>query len=82
MIFGNLSDVISGDQTITEVVKENFDQSYKNIQKPGQISKILRTLSHYGMNYSDKVYKNMIAIPADKALQPKDPLIQQSLYGQ
>ena len=81
MIFGNLSDVLSGDQTITEAVQQNFDQSYHNIQKPGQISKILRTLSHYGMNYSDKVYKNMIAIPADKALQPKDPLIQQSLYG-
>ena len=81
MIFGNLSDVLSGDQTITEAVKEKFDQSYNNIQKPSQISKILRTLSHYGMNYSDKVYKNMIAIPADKALQPKDPLIQQSLYG-
>ena len=81
MIFGNLSDVLSGDQTITEAVKQNFDKSYDNIQKPGQISKILRTLSHYGMNYSDKVYQNMIAIPADKALQPKDPLIQQSLYG-
>jgi len=81
MIFGNLSDVLNGDQTITEAVKQNFDQSYHNIQKPGQISKILRTLSHYGMNYSDKVYKNMIAIPADKALQPKDPMIQQSLYG-
>jgi len=81
MIFGNLSDVLSGDQTITEAVQQNFNKSYDNIQKPGQISKILRTLSHYGMNYSDKVYKNMIAIPADKALQPKDPLIQQSLYG-
>lgn len=81
MIFGNLSDVLSGDQTITEAVQQNFNQSYDSIQKPGQISKILRTLSHYGMNYSDKVYKNMIAIPADKALQPKDPLIQQSLYG-
>ena len=81
MIFGNLSDVLSGDQSITEAVQQNFNQSYDSIQKPGQISKILRTLSHYGMNYSDKVYKNMIAIPADKALQPKDPLIQQSLYG-
>jgi len=81
MIFGNLSDVLNGDQTITEAVKQNFDQTYHNIQKPGQISKILRTLSHYGMNYSDKVYQNMIAIPADKALQPKDPMIQQSLYG-
>ena len=81
MIFGNLSEVLSGDQSITEAVQQNFNQSYDNIQKPGQISKILRTVSHYGMKYSDKVYKNMIAIPADKALQPKDPLIQQSLYG-
>ena len=55
MIFGNLSDVLNGDQTITEAVQQNFDQSYNNIQKPGQISKLLRNLSHYGMNYSDKV---------------------------
>ena len=81
MIFGNLSDVLEGDKTITEAVQHNFDQSYNNIKKPSQISKILKTLSHYGMNYSDKVYQNMIAIPADKALQPKDPLVQQSLYG-
>ena len=46
MIFGNLSDVLSGDQTIMEAVQQNFNQSFDNIQKPGQISKILRTLSH------------------------------------
>jgi hypothetical protein len=59
-------------------VMGNVDQ---DIKKPGTISKILKTLSKYGMNYSDKVYQNMIAVPADKNLQPKDPIIQQSLYG-
>ena len=81
MIFGDLSNVFEGEQNIMEAINQNFNNSYDNIKKPSVISKILRTLSHYGMNYSDKVYKNMIAIPADKALQPKDPLIQQSLYG-
>jgi hypothetical protein len=38
-------------------------------------------LARYGMSYEDKVYKNMIAVPADKALQPKDPIFQQTLYG-
>lgn len=80
MIFGNLEQVFEGEININEAVQAvmNVDQS---IKKPGTISKILRTLSKYGMNYSDKVYQNMIAIPADKNLQPKDPLIQQSLYG-
>lgn len=79
MIFGNLESVFEGDRTINEALQNSMNNN--NIKKPNTISKILRTLSHYGMNYSDKVYKNMIAIPADKALQPKDPLIQQSLYG-
>jgi hypothetical protein len=75
MIFGNLSDVFEGDMTIMEAVQNSI--SGNEPKKPSAISKILRTLSHYGMNYSDKVYKNMIAIPADKALQPKDPITQQ-----
>ena len=79
MIFGNLENVLSGDMTILESVKDSMSSS--DPKKPSQISKILRTLSHYGQNYSDKVYKNMIAIPADKALQPKDPMLQQSIYG-
>lgn len=79
MIFGNLEGVLSGDMTILESVKDSMSSSEP--KKPSQISKILRTLSHYGQNYSDKVYKNMIAIPADKALQPKDPMLQQSIYG-
>jgi len=80
MIFGNLESVFEGDRTINEALQNSMNNN-NNIKKPNTISKILRTLSHYGMNYSDKVYKNMIAVPADKALQPKDPLIQQSLYG-
>ena len=79
MIFGDLESVFEKDKTILEAVQDSF--STDEIRKPSTISKILRALSHYGMNYSDKVYKNMIAIPADKALQPKDPLLQQSLYG-
>jgi len=79
MIFGNLGSVFEGDMTITEALQNTVNVGEP--KKPSTISKILRTLSHYGMNYSDKVYKNMVAIPADKALQPKDPLLQQSLYG-
>lgn len=79
MIFGNLESVFGGDQTIMEAMQNSMNGNEP--KKPNTISKILRTLSHYGMNYSDKVYKNMIAIPADKALQPKDPITQQSLYG-
>ena len=34
------------------------------------------------MNYDDQILKNMRAIPADKALQPKeDGILNQSIYG-
>ena len=82
MIFGNLESVLENEQTINEAVKQNFQQSYNNMQKPSKWSKILTSLSHYGMNYDDEVYKNMIAFPADKALQPKDEVaLQQILVG-
>lgn len=82
MIFGNLENVLENEQTINEAVQQNFQQSYGNMQKPTKWSKILLKLSHYGMNYSDDVYKNMIAYPADKALQPKDDVaLQQVLMG-
>lgn len=83
MIFGNLDNALSGDQSITEIINENYKQSLLNIKKPTKWSKILTTLSHYGMNYDDKVYKNLQAIPADKLLQNKDEmnLLQQNLYG-
>lgn len=83
MILGNLEKVLENEQSINEAVKQNFDASYQNAaQKPSKWSKILTSLSHYGMNYSDQVYKNMIAFPADKAIQPKDDVaLQQVLMG-
>ena len=81
MIFGNLESVLQNEQSINEAVKQNFQQSY-NMQKPTKWSKILTSLSHYGMNYDDQVYNNMVAFPADKALQPKDDVaLQQILVG-
>lgn len=81
MIFGNLESVFDGDQHIMEAIQNSMLNNSAPIKKPTVMSKILTSLSHYGMNYSDKVYQNMIAVPADKALQPKDPLLQQTLYG-
>lgn len=83
MILGNLESVLENEQSINEAVKQNFDASYQNMtQKPTRWSKILTSLSHYGMNYSDQVYKNMVAFPADKAIQPKDDVaLQQVLMG-
>ena len=83
MIFGNLDNALSGDQSIIETINENYKASLLNIKKPTKWSKILTTLSHYGMSYDDKIYKNIQAIPADKLLQDKDEanLLQQNLYG-
>ena len=82
MIFGNLESVLENEQTINEAVKENFNNSFGEIKKPTKWSKILTSLSHYGMNYNDQVYKNMVAFPADKAIQPKDDYaLQQVLAG-
>jgi len=81
MIFGNLENVFENEITIMEAVQNNLQSEASKIKKPSKFSKILTSLSHYGMNYADKVYQNMVAIPADKILQPKDPMMQQSLYG-
>ena len=82
MILGNLESVLENEQTINEAVQKNFQQSYNNTQKPTKWSKILTALSHYGMNYNDQVYKNMVAFPADKAIQPKEEVaLQQVLMG-
>lgn len=80
MIFGNLENVWDGEETIMEAVKRNLD-SHGDIKRPNKISKILTMLSRYGMSYDDQVYNNMMAIPADKALQPKDPMMQHTIYG-
>ncbi len=82
MILGNLENALNIEQTINETVQQNFNQSSANIKQPSRWSKILTALSNYGMNYNDQVYKNMIAFPADKALQPKDEqTMQQVLFG-
>ena len=80
MIFGNLDRVWDGEQTIMEAVDTNNKGLY-GVKQPSKISKILTMLARYGMNYADKAYKNMVAVPADKSLQPKDPIFQQTLYG-
>ena len=55
---------------------------YVKSEKKSKFSKILTSLSKYGMNYSDDIQKNMQAIPADKLLQPKEEsMLQQSLWG-
>lgn len=78
MIFGNLLEILEEDNN-----KNTVKESKSNYQKKGKFASILSSLSSYGMNYDDDIYKNMKAIPADKLLQPKDdPLLQQSLYGQ
>ena len=82
MLFGNLSDVLENEQTIYEAANNIMQTGYVKSEKKSKFSKILTSLSKYGMNYSDDIQKNMQAIPADKLLQPKeDELLQQSLWG-
>ena len=75
MILGNLNSVLENESTIMEAVESNIitQQLLNNqqVKKQSRISRILSALSNYGMNYTDQVMKNMRAIPADKALQPK-----------
>ena len=87
MVFGNLNSVLENEQNIMEAVESNIltQQLLKNNQvgkRKSVVSKILSSISHYGMEYSDDILNNIRAIPADKALQPKDDLLlNQSLYG-
>ena len=97
MVFNNLGSVLENDQSIYEAVNQNmnggqqnnpnkftaaYNVPYEHAKKQHKISTILRTLSHYGMNYSDKVMKNMHALPADKLLQSKgERMVNQSIYG-
>ena len=51
MRLGNLENVFEQEKTINEAVKDNvFNQGVFNMKKPTKWSKILTTLSHYGMN--------------------------------
>lgn len=55
----------------------NFGQQSRPKKSKG-LSKLLKSLSHYGMNYDDDIYKNMQAVPADPILQ-KDLLPENNL---
>lgn len=82
MLFGNLSDVLENEQTIYEAANNIMQTGYVKPEKKSKFSKILTSLSKYGMNYSDDIQKNMQAIPADKLLQHKEEsMLQQSLWG-
>ena len=83
MKLGNLESIFTDGNNLYDAINENLKpQTYLTGKKPKRLSRILTTLSHYGMKIDDKVYKNMRAIPADKALQPKDDaLLQTTLWG-
>lgn len=83
MVFGNLEDVLSQEKNLIEMINENYANVTKDLKKPTKWSKILTTLSHFGMDYSDKIYKNMQAIPAEKILQNKNDVmsLQANIYG-
>ncbi|MBO5003749.1 MAG: portal protein [Clostridia bacterium] len=80
MIFGNLSSVLENEETLYDAVNRST-RVIVEAKSPSKWSSLLTNISHYGMNYNKKVYQNMIAIPADKNLQPKDDIYNQSLYG-
>ena len=77
MIFGRLNDVFEGEQTIYEAIQSNT-ADYK---KPTFVGELLQKLSHYGMSYSEDVYKNMHAIPANPDLIPQDFEQIVNMYG-
>jgi hypothetical protein len=88
MLFGNLTDVLEGEKPIYEAMADNVitnaikNSSNNNNYKVNRISKILKSLSQYGMNYDSELLKNMRAVPADKSLISKeDALAQTSIYG-
>lgn len=84
MRLGNLESALEGEKTIFEAIEANvITNAYNDYakQRPSRISRIFKTLSNYGMNYDDKVLKNMMAIPASKDLRQEDDLVNQSLYS-
>lgn len=81
MIFGNVEDALDGEQTILENISNNLKGAFSGVKKQSKFSKILTTLSNYGMNYGDDLYKNLQAIPADKILQDKDNVNLINMYN-
>ena len=83
MKFGNLNEVFENEKTIYEKI-DDINKEYMLLEsqkKQGKFSKLLTTLSRYGMTYTDQVLKNMQAIPADRNLQNKEDIgYHQSLY--
>lgn len=83
MKFGNLNEVFENEKTIYEKIDDiNKEHMLLESQKKqGKFSKLLTTLSRYGMTYTDQVLKNMQAIPADRNIQNKEDIgYHQSLY--
>lgn len=83
MKFGNLNEVFENEKTIYEKIDDiNKEHMLLESQKKqGKLSKLLTTLSRYGMTYTDQVLKNMQAVPADRNLQNKEDIgYHQSLY--
>lgn len=83
MKFGNLNEVFDNEKTIYEKIDDiNKEHMLLESQKKqGKFSKLLTTLSRYGMTYTDQVLKNMQAVPADRNLQNKEDIgYHQSLY--
>lgn len=75
MVFGNIFEVF-------EDTYNPINESTQEVKKQSGISRILTSLSRYGMNYNKDIIRNMQAIPADKKLVNKDDyLLNQSLYG-
>ena len=93
MIFGNLSSVLEGQQSLYESMQAaqqlpmiNGNGGPGTTTRGGttsRLSKIFFKLSHYGMDWNDKVEKNMVAIPADKLLQSDNEkmMLNGSLYN-
>lgn len=83
MIFGNLANVLDGQQTLYESIQNMQGVGEpKGIGAGTKLSKIFYKLSHYGMDWTDKVQKNMVAVPADKLLlSEQDKLLNGSLYS-
>ena len=83
MKFGNLNEVFDNEKTIYEKI-DDINKEYMLLEsqkKQRKFSKLLTTLSRYGMTYTDQVLKNMQAVPADRNLQNKEDIgYHQSLY--
>lgn len=82
MLFGKLDQ----EDFVNEAMEDNlYTQQLKGFQKQNQgknkFSKMLKMLSHYGMQWDDEVTKNLRAIPSDKSLLSKSGYLEQNDLG-